>query len=213
MNLMDNIIENQKINHTENIRRGRVLEYFTIGWNLIEAFVALGAGLFAGSTSLIGFGVDSLIESSSGVALLWRLQEGESGEQREKFALKLVGMSFVLLAGYIAFDAGKSLIYSESPQVSYTGIGLAILSVIIMPILASAKRKVAENLNSKAMKADSRQTDICAYLSAILLVGLGLNALFGWWWADSVAALIMIPIIVKEAIEALRGETCGDCHC
>ncbi|MGI8670391.1 MAG: cation transporter [Aridibacter sp.] len=210
---MDNIIENQTINHTENIRRGRILEYFAIGWNSIEAFVAIGAGLFAGSTSLIGFGVDSLIESSSGLTLLWRLQEGEKGEEREKFALKLVGLSLLLLAGYILFDAGKSLIYSESPRVSFIGIGLAFLSVIIMPILASAKRKVAENLNSKAMKADSRQTDICAYLSAILLVGLGLNALFGWWWADSAAALLMIPIVLKEAFEALRGESCGDCHC
>ncbi|MGI8544472.1 MAG: cation diffusion facilitator family transporter [Aridibacter sp.] len=210
---MDKTITNQEIFKTENVRRGRVLEYFTIGWNLIEAIVAFGAGLVAGSTSLIGFGVDSLIESSSGITLLWRLQEGEQGEQRENFALKLVGVSLLLLAGYIAFDAGKSLIYSESPRVSFIGIGLAILSVIIMPILASAKRKVAENLNSKAMKADSRQTDICAYLSAILLIGLGLNALFGWWWADSIAGLFMIPIIIKEAFEALRGETCGDCHC
>ncbi len=210
---MDNVIENQKTFQTENIRRGRLLEFFTIGWNLIEAFVAIGAGLVAGSTSLIGFGIDSIIESSSGIVLLWRLQEGERGEEREKFALKLVGVSFLLLAGYIAFDAVKSLMYFEPPQVSFVGIGLAVLSVIIMPLLALAKLKVAENLNSKAMKADSRQTDICAYLSAILLVGLSLNALFGWWWADSAAALLMIPIIVKEAFEALRGETCGDCHC
>lgn len=210
---MDNVIENQKTFQTENIRRGRLLEFFTIGWNLIEAFVAIGAGLVAGSTSLIGFGIDSIIESSSGIVLLWRLQEGERGEEREKFALKLVGVSFLLLAGYIAFDAVKSLMYFEPPQVSFVGIGLAVLSVIIMPLLALAKLKVAENLNSKAMKADSRQTDICAYLSVILLVGLSLNALFGWWWADSAAALLMIPIIVKEAFEALRGETCGDCHC
>lgn len=206
-------ITDQATFQTENIRRGRFLEYFTIGWNLIEAFVAIGAGVFAGSPSLIGFGIDSIIESSSGAALLWRLQDGERGEQREKFALQLVGISFLLLAGYVAFDAGKSLFYFEPPEVSFVGIVLAFLSLIIMPILASAKRKVAKNLDSKALKADSRQTDICAYLSAILLVGLGLNALFGWWWADSVAALIMIPIIVKEAIEALRGETCDDCHC
>lgn len=198
---------------TENIQRARLLEYFTIGWNLIEAFVSVGAGFVAGSPSLIGFGVDSLIESSSGAALLWRLQDGEKGEQREKFALKLVGISFILLAAYIIFDAGKSLIYFEPPEVSFVGIGLAILSIIIMPILARAKRKSAKNLSSRAMQADSKQTDICAYLSAILLVGLGLNWLFGWWWADSAAALVMLPIILKEAFEALRGETCDDCGC
>lgn len=196
-----------------NVRRGRLLEYFTIGWNLIEAVVAIGAGAFAGSAALIGFGVDSVIESSSGLALLWRLRDGEKGERREQIALKLVGISFLLLAGYVAFDAAKSLIFREEPEVSYVGIAVAALSLVVMPILARAKRRVAANLNSAALKADSRQTDICAYLSAILLVGLGLNALFGWWWADSAAALIMTPIILKEGIEALRGKTCSDCHC
>jgi divalent metal cation (Fe/Co/Zn/Cd) transporter len=202
--------------HLINLRRGRLLEYFTIGWNLLEAVVAIGAGAVAGSASLIGFGVDSLIESSSAVVLLWRLRDEKTGEQREKFALKLVGISFLLLAAYVAFDAVKSLILREPPEVSYVGIGIAALSLVVMPLLARAKRRVAADLNSAAMKADSRQTDICAYLSAILLVGLLLNALFGWWWADSIAALIMIPIIVKEGIEGLRGETCCDggaaCH-
>ncbi len=209
MNLED---LDQKTLSSINVRRGRLLEYFTIGWNLLEAIVAVGAGIVSGSVSLVGFGVDSLIESSSAVVLLWRLREGELGEQREKLALKLVGISFLLLAAYIAFDAGKSLLTFESAEVSYVGIALAILSLIVMPLLARAKRGVAANLDSRAMKADSRQTDICVYLSAILLLGLGLNALFGWWWADSVAALIMIPIIVKEGLEALRGETCDDCH-
>ena len=205
-------IANQEIFRATNVKRGRLLEYLTIGWNLLEAVIAVGAGIVAGSVSLIGFGVDSLIECTSGFALLWRLKEGELGEQREKFALKLVGISFLLLGAYIAFDAAKSLIFRELPEVSLVGIGIAVLSLIVMPLLAKAKRRVAANLNSRAMKADSRQTDICAYLSAILLVGLGLNALFGWWWADSVAAFIMLPIIVKEGIEALRGETCDDCH-
>lgn len=202
----------QKTFSSENVRRGRLLEYFTICWNLLEALIAVGAGILAGSVSLVGFGVDSLIESSSATILLWRLREGELGEQREKLALKLVGISFLLLAAYIAVDAGKSLLTLESPEVSYVGIALAILSLIVMPLLARAKRGAAANLDSRAMKADSRQTDICAYLSAVLLVGLTLNALFGWWWADSAAALIMIPIIVKEGVEALRGETCDDCH-
>ncbi|MGI8639842.1 MAG: cation diffusion facilitator family transporter [Pyrinomonadaceae bacterium] len=209
---MSSHIASQEILSSKSVRRGRLLEYFTIGWNLLEAIVAIGAGIVSGSVSLIGFGIDSLIETSSAFVLLWRLREGEPGELREKFALKLVGISFLLLAAYIAFDAGKSLITFEPPEVSYVGIGLAVLSLIVMPLLARAKRGVAENLNSRAMKADSRQTDICAYLSAILLIGLGLNALFGWWWADSVAAFVMIPIIVKEGIEALRGETCDDCH-
>ena len=194
-----------------NVRRGRKLEYITIGWNSLEAVVAIGAGLFAGSIALVGFGVDSVIESFSGAVLLWRLFAGEHAEQ---LALKLVGASFLLLAAYVAFDAGKSLLFREPPEESYVGIGLAALSLIVMPVLARAKRRVAANLNSRALAADSRQTDICAYLSAILLVGLGLNALFGWWWADPVAGLIMIPIIAKEGVEALRGETCcGEtCH-
>jgi len=197
--------------HTANVRRGRQLEYLTIGWNSLEAIVAVGAGLLAGSTALIGFGIDSVIESLSGVILLWRFI---SGEHRERAALKLVGASFLALGAYVAFDAAKSLIAHEPPDESYIGIAIAALSLIVMPLLARAKRRVAAGLNSRAMLADSRQTDICACLSAILLAGLGLNALFGWWWADPVAGLMMTPIIVKEGIEALRGETCCSevCH-
>ncbi|MCA1557308.1 MAG: cation transporter, partial [Acidobacteria bacterium] len=123
--------------------------------------------------------------------------------------------SFLALAAYVAFDAAKSLVLREPPESSYAGIALSALSLVMMPLLARAKRGVAANLNSRAMQADSRQTDICAYLSAIVLGGLILNALFGWWWADPVAALVMVPIITKEGIEALRGETCcddGACH-
>lgn len=195
-----------------HVRRGRLLEYLTIGWNVLEAVVAIGAGLFAGSIALVGFGVDSVIESTSGAILLWRLRDGERGEQRERIALRLVGISFLLLAAYVAFDAVKSLIARESPEASYIGIGIAALSLIVMPLLARAKRRVAAQLNSRAMKADSRQTDLCAYLSAILLGGLLLNALFGLWWADPVAGLVMLPIIAREGFTALRGETCDDCH-
>jgi divalent metal cation (Fe/Co/Zn/Cd) transporter len=189
------------------IQRGTRLEYLTIGWNSLEAIIAIGAGIAAVSISLVGFGLDSIIEVSSGVIILWRLF---SGEHREDIALKLVGLSFLALATYIAFDAIKSLSFREAPEESYVGIGLAIVSLIVMPLLASAKRKVASSIKSQAMHADSRQTDICAYLSAILLLGLGLNALVGWWWADPVAALVMTPIITKEGIEAFRGETCCD---
>jgi divalent metal cation (Fe/Co/Zn/Cd) transporter len=201
------------IARTKLVKCGRLLEYFTIGWNMLEAVIAVGSGLIAGSIALVGFGIDSLIESSSGAALLWRLQDGDKGEEREKLALRLVGVSFLLLAAYIAFDACKSLIMREPPEASYVGIVLAIVSLIVMPLLARAKRRVAVQINSRALQADSRQTDICAYLSAILLAGLILNALFSWWWADPIAALVMIPIIVKEGIEALRGETCCDGEC
>ena len=197
---------------TEYLRQGRKLEYFTIGWNMVEAGVAIGAGWFAGSIALVGFGVDSLIESLSGSVLLWRLFSPAHDESREKIALKLVGISFLILAAYVAFDAIKSLLVHETPQTSLVGIVLAVVSLIIMPILARAKRLSASKLESLAMKADSRQTDLCAYLSAILLGGLALNALFGWWWADPVAALIMVPIIAREGYEGLRGEVCDDCH-
>jgi len=189
------------------VRRGRRLEYLTIGWNSLEAIISIGAGIVAGSIALVGFGIDSVIEVSSGAVLLWRLV---SGEHREQLALKLVGFSFLALAAYVAIDALTTLWFREAPEKSYVGIGLAILSLIVMPLLASAKRKVASSIKSQAMHADSRQTDICAYLSAILVLGLGLNALFGWWWADPLAALAMVPIIAKEGIEALCGDTCCD---
>ncbi|MDQ3323229.1 MAG: cation transporter [Acidobacteriota bacterium] len=193
-------------------RRGRLLAFFTIGWNSLEAVIAIGAGLLAGSIALVGFGADSIIESFSGAIILWRLF---AGERREKLALRLVGVSLLILAAYVLFDAVKSLIANERPDESFIGIALAAASLIIMPVLARAKRGVATALDSSAMQADSKQTDICAYLSAILLGGLVLNAVFDWWWADPIAALVMIPIIAKEGIGALKGETCcdsGDCH-
>lgn len=195
-----------------NTRRGKRLEYLTIGWNSLEAVAAIVAGILAGSIALVGFGIDSVIEVSSGAIILWRLF---AGDHREKLALKLVGISLIVLAAYVGFDAVKSLVLREPPEATYIGIGIAALSLIVMPLLARAKRNVAIKINSRAMMADSKQTDICAYLSAILLVGLLLNALLGWWWADPLAAMIMIPIIAKEGIEALQGKTCcgnSDCH-
>lgn len=198
--------------HAASLRNGRRLEYLTVGWNSLEAVAAVAAGLFAGSVALIGFGIDSVIEVSSGAIILWRLV---SGEHREKLALKLIGISLIVLAAYVGFDAVKSLVLRETPEASYIGIAIAALSLVVMPLLARAKRNVAAQINSRAMMADSKQTDICAYLSAILLGGLLLNALFGFWWADPLAALIMLPIIIKEGTEALRGETCcaqSSCH-
>ena len=198
----------------ESLRRGRALEYLTIIWNLLEGTISVGAGLFAGSIALVGFGLDSFIESLSGSALLWRLHldHPERREQAEKTALRVIGVSFLLLAAYVTFDAVKVLIKREPPEATYLGIAIAALSLVVMPLLARAKRRVAKEIHSHAMEADARQTDICTYLSAILLGGLLLNALVGWWWADPVAALVMIPIISKEGIEALQGKSCGDCH-
>jgi divalent metal cation (Fe/Co/Zn/Cd) transporter len=192
----------------EQLRAGRRLEYFTLGWNLTEAAVAVGAGVFAGSIALLGFGIDSLIESLSGGILLWRLQRDQTAGNRERSALTLVGVSFFLLALYVAVEAAMSLVHRKRPEVSVVGIVLSVVSLIVMPLLARAKRRTAARLESRALYADSRQTDICAYLSAILLVGLLLNAAFDWWWADSVAALCMLPLIFHEGIEAVRGRSC-----
>ena len=202
----------QDLPREEWLRRGRRLEYLTLGWNLVEGVVAIGSGVAAGSTALVGFGIDSLIESTSGAALLWRLSGAGGGDDREGKALRLVGISFLLLAAWVGWEGVTDLLGREPPEESVVGILLASLSLLIMPILARAKRNVAAGLGSRAMEADSRQTDLCAYLSALLLVGLGLNALFGWWWADPVSALAMVPIIANEAFRALRGEECSDCH-
>jgi len=202
--------------HAALVRRGRALQYLTVGWNSAEALVSVIAGVVAGSIALVGFGLDSVIEVSSGAIILWRLRAEHDAARRERAerrALKLVGWSFVALAAYVAFDAAKALWRREAPGESFVGIAVAVVSLIAMPLLARAKRSVAARLNSAAMHADSRQTDLCAYLSAILLAGLLLNAWLGWWWADPAAGLVMVPIIAYEGIEALRGKTCcDDCH-
>lgn len=199
--------------HSKHIQKGRILEYITVTWDILEALGSIIAAILSGSVALLSYGIDSVIEVTSGSVLLWRLQDGEKGEKRELLAARLVGISLIALALYILYDAGSSILLHNPPETSYLGIGIAAVSVVIMPLLARAKRKVATGISSKAMHADSKQTDICAYLSAILLAGLLLNAIFGWWWADPAAALIMIPIIVKEGIEALQGETCEDDCC
>lgn len=205
-------METTSYNNTDSkiahIRKGRILEYITVTWDILEAIAAIVAAVLSGSIALLSYGIDSVIEVTSGSILLWRLQEGEKGEAREQLAARLVGISLFALSAYILYDAGSSLIFHNPPETSYFGIVIAAISVVIMPLLARAKRKVATGISSKAMHADSRQTDICAYLSAILLVGLGLYALFGWWWADPVSALVMIPIIVHEGKEAFEGELC-----
>jgi len=195
------------------LRRGRTLEYATVGYNVLEGVIAIGSGLLAGSIALVGFGIDSGIEVLSGLILLWRLNSRRDEEERERVevrALTLVGWSFLILAAYVAYDAISSLLRRDVPDESLVGIALAAVSVVVMPLLVRAKRRVAAQLNSRALAADSKQTELCTWLSAILLGGLALNALAGWWWADPVAALVMVPIIAREGIEALRGEHCDD---
>ncbi len=199
----------------QQLRRGMLLEHLTIAWNIVEGVVAVASGAVSGSIALVGFGVDSFIETSSGGILLWRLRaehRGQNAEQLERKALRYVGISFLALAAYVTFESIKSLIQREAPERSAIGIVIAVLSLIVMPWLAHTKRKTAGRLQSAALHADSRQTSLCMYLSAILLGGLLLNALLGWWWADSVAALCMVPIIVNEGREALKGKPCSDCH-
>lgn len=193
-------------------QRVRRLEYFTLGWNVIEAAVAVISGLVAGSLALVGFGADSVVESLSSLVLLWRFRSHAADERRERLALQLVGVCFLILAAYVTFGAARSLIYREPPDASFVGIALSVVSLIVMPLLARAKRRVAGQLDSASLFADSRQTDLCAYLSAILLGGLAFNSVLGWWWADPVAALAMVPIIICKALEALRGTGCDDCH-
>ena len=198
------------------LTRGRRLEYLTVAWNSLEAVVSILAGMIAGSIALVGFGLDSVIETSSGVALLWRLSHAnertaDARERAERISLRIVGLSFLLLAAYVAYEAVRDLWTRQAPEHSIPGIVIAALSLVVMPLLARSKRNVARLLNSSALKADSRQTDLCAYLAAILLGGLLFNFLFGWWWADPVAGIIMVPIIVREGVEALRGDPCS-CH-
>jgi divalent metal cation (Fe/Co/Zn/Cd) transporter len=195
------------------VRRGLALSYATALYNSLEGLIAIGAGLLAGSVALVGFGVDSAIELSASGAAIWRLRtdhDAESREKSERRTLRIVGVLFLALALYVAADAVRALVYREAPRESPVGIALAALSLMVMPLLARAKRRVAVALGSAALTAESRQTLICTYLSGILLGGLLLNAVAGWWWADPVAALVMVPFIAHEGREALRGrDACG----
>jgi divalent metal cation (Fe/Co/Zn/Cd) transporter len=192
-------------------QRGKRLEYFTIAWNSLEGLVGIIAGILAGSISLVCFGVDSLIEVTSGATLLWRMSvDADVGkrERNERLSLRIVGACFLTLALYVAYEAVSDLGRKSGPERSIPGIALAVVSLIVMPLLSRAKKSVGNALGSAAMKADARQTDFCVYLSAILLVGLVLNATLRWWWADPLAALIMVPIIAKEGFKGIRARHC-----
>lgn len=196
--------------------RGRLLQYLTITWNSIECLVALIAGFLAGSIALVGFGFDSAIEVTSSLAALWRLGQERDEQARERAelrAMRVIGLCFFLLAGYVLYEGMQALVRRELPDTSLIGIVLAALSLIVMPLLVHYKRKVAVKLGSGALEAEARQTLVCAYLSAVLLGGLGLNAWLGWWWADPVAGIGMVPLIAWEGWEAIHGRTCCDTTC
>lgn len=194
------------------VRRGLRLNYLGIGYNVLEAFVALAAGLVAGSVALVGFGFDSVIEVTASGAAQWRLRSDLDLHRREhveRRTARIIGWSFLALALYVAIDSASALAHRDAPERSVTGLVLLALSAIVMPVLARAKGRIARALASSALEADAMQTSLCAYLSVIALAGVALNAAFGWWWADPVAALAMVPIIAKEGIEGARAEA----HC
>lgn len=188
-------------------RKALRLEYFTVGWNVLEGVIAITAGVLAGSIALVGFGLDSYIEVASGAVLIWRLRtHGDEGEEEraEKRAILLVGISFIALALYVTYESIQTLALHEQPAESFVGILLAIVSLIVMPILAWQKRKVAAQMRSRALAADALETLACSYLSFTLLLGLGLNAAWGWWWADPLAALAMVFFLLREGWEAIE---------
>jgi divalent metal cation (Fe/Co/Zn/Cd) transporter len=194
------------------VRRARLLAWAGVAWHVIEAAVAIAAGIAASSIALIGFGADSMVESAAGFVLLWRLASSRAtSEHAERRAQKLIAGSFFLIAAYVGVEAVRSLVGGHEPDASAVGIGLAVVTLLAMPPLARAKARVGERLGSSATKSEGRQNMLCAYLSAGLLVGLTANAVLGWWWADPVTALAIAAVAVREGRESWRGEACDCC--
>lgn len=196
------------------VRRGLLLNYLTIGYNTVEAIISVAAGLVSGSVALVSFGVDSGIEVTSSLAAHWRLRADTDPERRERveqLTRRIIGVCFLTLAIYVTVESVTTLWLQEAPDASLVGFAILTLSIVIMPALARASRRVARALGSRALEADAAQTSLCAYLSLIALAGVGLNATLAWWWADPVAALGMVPIIAKEGLEGVRGE--AECTC
>jgi divalent metal cation (Fe/Co/Zn/Cd) transporter len=194
------------------VGRALLLARVGLGWHLVEAAVAIAAGVVAGSVALVGFGADSLVEAAAGVVVLWLMTGGRSASPgAERRAQQLIAVSFVVLAGYIGVEATRDLVAGHHPEASWAGIGLAVVTLVTMPPLAIAKRRVGERLGSSATTSESRQTMLCAYLSAALLAGLLANAIAGWWWADPVAGLVIAAAALREARDAWRGRACACC--
>jgi len=195
------------------MRRARLLAWGGNAWHVIEFAIAVAAGVAAGSIALVGFGLDSLVEVAAGTVIVWlftgrRVGAGEAAERR---AQQLIAASFFVLAAYVAVEAGRDLIGGDHPQTSWVGIGLAAVTAPTMPLLARAKRRVGLELGSSATVSESAQNLLCAYLSIALLIGLGANALAGWWWADPLAALVIAAVAVREGRSSWRGDACGCC--
>ena len=194
------------------VRRAQRLAWAGLGWHLVEAAVAVAAGVAAGSVALIGFGADSLIEAAAGVVVLWLMAGTRSSSQAaERRAQQLIAASFVALAAYVGFEATRDLLGGHRPDASWVGIGLAVVTLATMPPLAAAKRRIGERLGSSATMSESRQTMLCAYLSVALLAGLLANAAMGWWWADPLVALAIAAVAVREAVDAWGGQACDCC--
>lgn len=193
----------------ETLRRRAIrLEYFTISWNTLEAVVAILAGVVSGSIALVSFGLDSILETVSGVTLVWRLRQRGDLEPKAEFrALNVIGLTFFALAAYVGYESLRDLWLRKEPEESLTGIVLAAVSLVVMPLLGRAKRRVAQALGSRALAADAMETFLCSLLSLTLLLGLVLNAALGWWWADPVAALAMVAFMIREGIEAFHRDT------
>jgi divalent metal cation (Fe/Co/Zn/Cd) transporter len=204
-----------EVSRTALVRRGLRLSYLSIAYNAFEAAVSLVAGIAAGSVALVSFGIDSMIEVTASGAAQWRLRvdvHEDRRERAERLTRRIVGWCFLALAIYVLADSAKTLWRRERPEPTIVGIAILALSVVGMPLLARAKRRVARALRSGALESEAAQTALCAYLSLIALLGVVLNALFGWWWADPLAALVMVPIIAKEGVEGIRGgDTCVEC--
>lgn len=193
------------------IRRAQLLAGAGVGWHAIEAAVAMLAGVLAGSIALVGFGADSVVEALAGVIVLWRFAAVRAAsEQAERRAQQLIAVSFFLIAAYVGVEAIRSLLGGEIPRASWLGIGLAAVTTVTMPLLAQAKARVGDRLGSAATKSEGQQNMLCAYLSIALLVGLGANALLGWWWADPLTALAIAGVAVKEGWETWKGDPCCD---
>jgi divalent metal cation (Fe/Co/Zn/Cd) transporter len=198
------------------LQRARLLNRITIGWNCLEGVVALTAGIAAGSVSLIGFGLDSGIEVSASVIVAWRLWKERAGgcmAENDRRATKAIALSFAALAGYVTVHATRDLVTGAEPSVSTVGLVLTTLSVLAMPVLARAKARLAPALGSRAAASEANQTRLCALMSAVVLAGLALNALFGWWWADPVAALGIGALAAGEAVRTWKAEHLEDTCC
>ncbi len=188
-------------------RRAQLLAGTSVAYNVVEAVVAVSAGLVAGSVALVGFGLDSVVEVSSGLVILWQFRHAVP-QERERTAQRLIALSFFALAAYVAVVSSRSLLTGSEPDGSVVGIVLAAVSLAVMPVLSWAQRRTGRQLGSRSVEADGTQTLLCTYLSAVLLLGLLLNAALGWWWADPVAGLVIAAVALREGLETWRGDGC-----